>query len=112
MLKRVLPLLAVSGLCGCVLAAPPPPQPAADNIVIIPVPAPVVTPSSEPMVAATASPLLAAAKLPLCALTILMAAPAAAASEVTPPTPNKIELRANLEYAMEANCGPPYVATP
>jgi hypothetical protein len=58
------------------------------------------------------TPFLIAFKIPVCIASVVIAAPIAGASALTPPAPDKIALRDDLERGTEANCGPPYVVTP
>ena len=59
------------------------------------------------------SPLLVIAKLPICVVTIAIAAPVGAASELSDPaTPFGHELRRGLSDGIAQNCGPPFVVAP
>lgn len=59
------------------------------------------------------TPFLVVAKLPVCIVTIAMAAPVGAVSELSDPaTPFGHELRQDLSDGIAQNCGPPYVVAP
>ena len=59
------------------------------------------------------TPFLIVAKLPVCIVTIAMAAPVGAVSELSDPaTPFGHELRQGLSDGIAQNCGPPYVVAP
>jgi hypothetical protein len=67
----------------------------------------------ENVLAAFGSPLLAIAKVPVCVVTIVMAAPVGAVSELSDPaTPFGHDLRQGLSDGIAQNCGPPYVVAP
>ena len=59
------------------------------------------------------TPFLIAAKVPVCIVTIAMAAPVGAVSELSDPaTPFGYEVRRDLSDGIAQNCGPPYVVAP
>ena len=63
--------------------------------------------------AAFGTPFLIVAKVPVCIVTIAIAAPVGAVSELSDPaTPFGHELRQGLGDGIAQNCGPPYVVTP
>jgi hypothetical protein len=100
MLKSLIPL-SVLGLAACTTTTARMPNGVA-----------ITTTNRPSVVSVVGTPFLLAFKVPVCVGSLVLAGPIAGISMLTPPTPDKIELRDDLERGTEENCGQPYVVTP
>jgi len=66
--------------------------------------------AGDTLVSIVGTPFLIAFKIPVCVLSLVVAAPVAGASALTPGDGH--ELREALGAGIQQNCGPPYVVTP
>ncbi|HZT51964.1 MAG TPA: hypothetical protein VFA22_08525 [Stellaceae bacterium] len=97
-------------LAGCAAASQSSPAdpPAAGTT---PAAAPVATGPSFLSIIGT--PFLIAFKIPVCAATVAVAAPLAGLSEIpTTADTEGSDMRRQLEYGVNSNCGPPWVVSP
>ncbi|HXQ52682.1 MAG TPA: hypothetical protein VN802_16420 [Stellaceae bacterium] len=100
--------LVAAALGACAVAPEPSPQVSGS---------PNTPPSSSDggaaVLAAVGTPILIIGKIPVCILTVVMAAPIGAVSEVSDPnTDFGHRLRQGLGDGIAQNCGPPYAVTP
>jgi hypothetical protein len=76
-------------------------------------PQPAPSDGGDAVLAAFGTPFLIIGKIPVCIVTVAIAAPLGAVSEVSDPaTEFGHELRQGLSDGIQSNCGPPYVVTP
>jgi hypothetical protein len=70
-------------------------------------------PDGSAVLAAFGTPFLIVAKIPVCVLTVVVAAPVGAVSEISDPaTPFGHDIRQGLADGIASNCGPPFAVTP
>jgi hypothetical protein len=99
--------LLAAALAAC--AAAPAPNPQASG----PQPQHAASDGGAAVLAAFGTPILIIGKIPVCIVTIAMAAPLGAVSEVSDPaTAFGHDLRQGLSDGIQQNCGPPYVVQP
>jgi hypothetical protein len=87
-------------------SAPPPPAAAGTSTTTQP------SSASSSLLSVIATPFLIAIKIPTCILTLGMAAPLAGISEIAGQNAGTRDMKKQLSYGVDQNCGPPWAVSP